>query len=233
MNKEIKDIAFSLYSQFPYKVELHAHTNPASSCSDIPPEEVVSIYSDLGYSAVCITNHLARGRGDDGKWLDDYFRAKEQGDKLGIHVILGAELRFRPNDNDFLLYGITPEDYPEICSMLDMSIEEFSAGYRRNDRFFVAAHPRRNGLADLSFDLFDGIEAFNIHPNHNSRVALTARQARESDKIITVGTDFHHHGHEGLSATLCRRVPETSADIVELLRSEDYLFEIGGSIVIP
>ena len=36
----IKDII----SQYPYKTELHAHSNPVSKCGRFPADEVVGIY---------------------------------------------------------------------------------------------------------------------------------------------------------------------------------------------
>ena len=41
-----------------FKTELHAHTKPASSCSDILPEELVDIYEKNGYTSVTVTNHF-------------------------------------------------------------------------------------------------------------------------------------------------------------------------------
>ena len=71
-----------------------------------------------------------------------------------------------------------------------------------------------------------------MHPNHNSRVALAAKYAREHGLIPTVGSDFHHIGHEGVSALLTKTEIKTSGDIVRVLRSRDYLFEIGGSVLL-
>ncbi len=235
MNEYINRLNEKLRAEYPHKIELHAHTSPVSSCSEIAPARLVEMYAELGFSAVCITNHLSRGRSDDAEYfLADFYAAKEAGSKLGVNVILGAELRFAPNTNDYLAYGITPDELSEINSMLDMSFEEFSIAWRKPDRVLLQAHPYRNDIVQMSHDLLDGIEVFNCHPNHNSRVAVAARVANAEENFITVaGTDFHHPTHQGLGAVRARFAPETSADIVKLLRSGDYLFEVGGSIVIP
>ncbi len=47
-----------LLSQYKYRIELHAHTSPASACSEISPKEMVRIYKNLDYDAVTITNHF-------------------------------------------------------------------------------------------------------------------------------------------------------------------------------
>ena len=234
MTEYIKNIRAELNAAFPHKVELHAHTNPVSSCSEIKPARLVQMYAELGYSAVCITNHLARGRSDDAEYfLADYYAAKEEGEKLGLNVILGAELRFVPSSNDYLAFGFTPEELPGIIEMLDMNIEEFSRAWRREDRFLCQAHPYRENMEQIDRTLVDGIEAFNAHPHHNSRVSVASRTAHAENLVFVAGTDFHHPGHQGLSATLTRFAPKTAADIVSILRSGDYLSEIGGSIIIP
>ena len=84
-------------------------------------------------------------------------------------------------------------------------------------------------------ELLDGIEVFNMHPHHNSRVAQTAQYAAAVPFAIkTVGTDYHHATHEALSALRAKQMPENSFDIAAVLRSGEYVFEIGGdTIVLP
>ena len=114
-----------------------------------------------------------------------------------------------------------------------MGIEEFSKQFRSDETLLIQAHPFRNGMTHVDPKYLDGIETFNMHPNHNSRVALAAKYAKEHDLIPTIGTDFHHPGHEGLSALLTETELRTSHDIVNVLKSRNYIFEIGGSVVLP
>ena len=44
-----------LQKQYPYKIEMHAHTSPCSPCGTVTPDELVNIYSKLGYDAVVLT----------------------------------------------------------------------------------------------------------------------------------------------------------------------------------
>ena len=98
----------------------------------------------------------------------------------------------------------------------------------------VQAHPFRDNMTQMPPDQMDGIEAFNMHPNHNSRVAIAAQYARkENIPLITIGTDLHHAGHEGVSALRTKQIPQTNTELVALLRSKDYLFEIGGCPLLP
>ena len=54
----LKDLKSELLSQYEYQIEMHAHTSPASGCSQVPPKEMAETYKNLGYDAVVITNHF-------------------------------------------------------------------------------------------------------------------------------------------------------------------------------
>lgn len=226
--------------KYKYKTELHLHTSPASSCSEIPPELAVRLYADLGYHSIVICNHFYAGmrfREDKQQCIDaylaDYQLAVEAGKKYGINVILGCEIRFTENVNEYLLFGIEQDFLDFAYESLDMGIEEFSKRFRGDKRLLIQAHPFRNGMTVVEPKYLDGIETFNMHPNHNSRVALASKYAKKHGLIPTTGTDFHHLGHEGMAALLTQMKLETSHDIVNVLRSGDYIFEIGGSILLP
>lgn len=226
--------------KYQYKTELHLHTSPASGCSEIPPEVAVKNYAELGYHSVVVCNHFYPGmRFRENKqqcldaYLADYDAAVEAGKKYGVHVILGCEIRFTENFNDYLLFGIDKEFLNAAYDCLDMGIEAFSKQFRGDGRLLIQAHPFRNGMTEVAPEYLDGIESFNLHPNHNSRVAMASKYAKEHRLIETAGTDYHHPGHEGMTALLTETEIETSRDIVGVLRSGNYLFEIGGSILIP
>lgn len=226
--------------KYQYKTELHMHTAPASGCSEVPPQSAVQIYADLGYDSIVICNHFYDGmRFRENKkkcieaYLADYDVAVDAGEKYGINVILGCEMRFTENANDYLLFGMDRDFLDFAYESLDMGIEEFSKQFRGDGRLLIQAHPFRNGMTEVPPEYLDGIETFNMHPNHNSRVAVAAKYARKHNLIPTVGTDFHHCGHEGLAALLTETEIKTSHDIVNVLRSRNYIFEIGGSVLIP
>lgn len=226
--------------QYQYKTELHLHTSPASRCSEIPPEMAVKLYADLGYHSIVICNHFYDGmRFTENKrqcidaYLEDYDLAVKAGEKYGINVILGCEIRFPENANDYLLFGIDRDFFDFAYECLDMSIEEFSKQFRSDTRLLIQAHPFRNGMTEVAPEYLDGIETFNMHPNHNSRVSMASIYAKKYNLIPTTGTDFHHLGHEGMSALLTQTEIKTSKDIVDVLKGRDYIFEIGGCILLP
>lgn len=82
---------------------------------------------------------------------------------------------------------------------------------------------------------YSGVEIMNLHPGQNSAVANSTRYAYETNaKIKTAGSDFHQVSHLACSALRAKAVPEDSFELAKLLKSGDYIFEIGeNAIVLP
>lgn len=228
-------------SEYRFRIELHAHTSPVSPCGRVSPEETVRLYHSLGYDAVVITNHFFIGKifaPDMEKcdavayYLDDYHRACREGERIGIRVLLGVEARLPENQNDYLIYGVSEDDIPALYDHLRDSFADFSAFCRNGKRLLVQAHPFRDAMHRAEPGLLDGIEVFNMHPGHNSAIALAAKWAKENGMLVTGGTDFHRPEYVGMAALRSRILP-TSSGLSELLRSRDYLIEIGGTLALP
>ena len=227
-------------SDYKYKTEMHAHSWPCSGCSQIPPESIVKIYSALGYTSVVLTNHFNPsmrfyGEKDEAlkAYLRDYHTAVEYGEKYGVNVILGCEIRFSENANDYLLYGIDEEFLTDAYEYIEKDVEEFSGWFRNDSRLFIQAHPFRNGMTEIEPSLLDGIETFNMHPNHNSRVAVAVKYAKENNCTVTCGTDYHHPNHEGMISMLTKKPITNSFELASVLKSRDYLFDMNGVIILP
>ena len=227
-------------SAYRYRIELHAHTSPCSGCSEIPPKEMIRLMAEQHYDAVVITNHFFDGgyymKSDDpvGTYLEDFTAAKEEGEKKGIRVLLGAEFRFTENINDYLVYGVDEAFLRETVTKFDMGIEAFYKNYHCESLLILQAHPFRDGMTPVPPEYLDGVETMNLHPGHNSRVTVAARYAKEKNfPVVTIGTDLHHWGHEGGTALRTKVLPENEGQLVEILRSRDYLFEVGGCPMLP
>ena len=231
-----EDAEKQIKEAFPYRLELHAHTSPASRCSQVSPEDVITIFHNAGYDGIAITNHFYE-KPDKDEFLkiyrDDFLKASEAGRKLGMKVYLGAELRFvNENDNDYLIYGFELDELEEMYSHISGTLEDFVRDFKTDSMFLLQAHPFRNDM-ERGFEKFlDGVEAFNMHPNHNSRVALAMKYADEHGKIATAGTDYHHIGHDNLCATRSSVLPENEAELVSLLKSGNFIYEISGKVVV-
>lgn len=246
----ILDIKSKLKADYKYKIETHAHTNPASPCSMASSEEVVRLYKEAGFDAVCITNHfilnLFEGQSiyknltkeeKIDRWLKDFDEAKKYGEKYGIKVILGAELRFIENLNDYLIYGINRDDLLRIYDFLGGTLENFRKNLKLPNSVFIQAHPFRDPCKPADASLLDGVETFNCHISHNPKTTEAVRYAKENNIAIALcGSDFHGHPEckAGASALLTQKLPRDTFELAEIIKSLDYIFNLGtNSIVIP
>ena len=240
---DLRELKSKLLSEYKYQIELHAHTSPASGCSQVTPKDMVDTYKKLGYDAVSITNHFMYQHDRISKeeyldsFLSDFEQTKKYGDEAGLKVYLGAEIRFTENDNDYLIFGVNRKMLSDIYDLLPLGIENFRKNYPMPDSVFIQAHPKRNGMQEVDTALLDGIEVFNMHPDHNSKVGIASVYADKNNiSIITAGSDFHNpnRGYEGVSALRGTYLPEDSSSLAGLLKKGDYLLEIGrNNIIIP
>ena len=232
----------ALTEAYPYRIELHAHTSPASSCGRATPEEVIRAYHKIGFDGIAIENHFIFQSDCDkasyiDRFLDDFYRADACGKELGIKVYLGAEIRFTENVNDYLVFGVNRELLELIYDLLPYGLENFRKELKMPDSLLIQAHPRRDNMTEVDLSLLDGVEIFNMHPNHNSRNGLTGVAVEKAGvNIVTAGSDFHHpnKNHEGLAALRAPFLPEDSFALSALLKSRDYLLELAGKrILLP
>lgn len=234
------EIILNEIKKYKYKIELHCHTKPASPCSEILPERLVEAYKELGFDAVVLTNHYAGVVADQHPSVDDYLdvyfgdyeKTKAAGEKVGLKVYLGLEVRFRENNNDYLVFGLDTKTAKSIYPYLEKDLATFRSEFK-GDYILIQAHPQRVGMTPMDDALLDGIEVFNMHPNHNSRIAYASRVAAANGGIITAGSDYHHENMAGTGAIRTKHLPDDEKALAELLRSGDYLMDVGGLPIIP
>ena len=235
---KIQEIKQQLLAQYPYKFELHAHSSPASCCSDLSPNDLVERCKNAGASGLVLTNHAIWWMREQPKeewcaqYLKDYRDTKEAGEKLGVKVLLGFEVRFPQSNNDYLVFGPDESFIPAVWEYVAGDLESFYAACHDHDCLILQAHPHRNGNEPANPDCLDGYEVFNMHPGHNSRVAVAAKLHAQHGGVITGGTDFHHPDHEGSLFTCFAEMPESERDLVRLLRSGDYMFMTADKVIL-
>lgn len=236
----MESIIKELKEKYKYKTELHAHTSGASGCATLPPETVASLYAMEGYSSLTLTNHFDFGMikkekelfATLDKHLEDFEKAKKDGEKLGLNVIFATELRFPGDINDFLFYGPDADFYKSLEIGKTRSLADFVKNYKSRDSLLIQAHPFRDRVTLAPIELIDGVEVYNLHTSHNSRVGMAAKYAEENGLIGTCGTDFHH-SHNGQLCALCTEEKITQAsDIVKAVKSGINVWKIGCSTVI-
>ena len=219
--------------QYKYKTELHTHTYPVSKCADICAADTVRIYAKKGADSVVITNHINLSVKSADYYLSDYYKAAEAGAKYGVNVILAVEICFSENRNDYLVYGVEENEIDKMIKLVPYGIERFHKEIKNDRNVILQAHPFRKGMVLAPLDSIDGIESFNLHSSHNSKVGMAARYARDNSLLVTCGSDFHHIGHEAVAFVRSKEKMKDSFDIARPIKSKDYLFDMSGNIVFP
>lgn len=234
----LADLKQQLAERYRYKFELHAHSHPASGCSDLSPAELVERCKNTGADGLVLTNHVVWWMREEEKeawcerYLNDYLDTKEAGEKQGLKVLLGFEAHFPENNNDYLVFGPDESFIPKIYDYIGGSQQDFYTACHNDDTLILQAHPHRNNMEPVDPVYLDGYEVFNMHPGHNSRIAVAARLHATHGGVITGGTDLHHRGHEGSLFTCFAEMPEDEKSLVRLLRSGDYVFMTADKIIL-
>lgn len=225
------------FRNYKYYTECHAHTNPVSRCSDISPEKMVEIYEKTNCTSLVLTNHfdpywLGFSKKEAVKqYLDAYEETKKYAEKnKKINIILGMEIRFTENHNDYLVYGIDEKFVEDSYDYLDGTIEKFYKSMKNENNVILQAHPFRDGMVLADKKFIDGIESFNMHPGHNSRLALACKYLNENKDFYTCGgSDFHHLGQQNTISLVSTFLPKNSFDMAKIIKSNDYIFDICGN----
>ena len=164
-------------------------------------------------------------RAERADWyLSGYRAATAEGERLGLTVILGAELRFDCGHEDYLLYGITEADVAPIMRDLDSGMlpGEFYRRIRESGRMaLIQAHPFRPELRQAPLDELDGIEVYNGHPEHDSHNDLAMARAMQGGEgfIRTSGSDAHKVHHVGRGGMIADQPIADSLDLARWLRT--------------
>lgn len=211
------------------KIDMHVHTMEGSPDAKIPARELVRLYKEAGYGAIVITEHVCENSPKlpmeerIEKWTSGYREAKDEGDKIGVQVFLGAEVRLeRAGGEDYLVYGLEMENVEWLMRTLDsaQTIAELSEAVRVNGFFFAQAHPFRGECRVQEPELLDGVEAFNGKPRglpNNNHLAFDFAVA--NDLVMISGSDTHQPidiAHGGLKMP---REIETSRQFCDWLKA--------------
>ncbi len=195
-----------------YRYDPHVHTSETSKCGWVTAALTVDRYHRNGYAGIVITDHLHRGYiesldcRDDWQdcvthYLSGYRAACEQTKKYDMDVILGAELRFPENNNDYLVYGIDEAWLRDNPYMTELDHQAFFDRFG-NDVLIIHAHPFRNGNDVVYHECVHGVEVVNCNPrheNHNERALELCRQFPRLS-YRTCGSDAHRDGDEARAA---------------------------------
>ncbi len=186
-----------------YLYECHLHTRISSKCGKLTPEEVVRLYTTLGYAGVFVTDHFLNCNTCVDKTLpwaekinlyaESYRQVKAAAQGTGLDVFFGVEYGLG-NAAEALLYGATPEWFIEHEEVMSMKPKDALTFLRDNGILVYQAHPMR--IRDYSpfIPLFpywvDGIEVHNIC-NQPVENVFAGDYAKRYELSTICGSDIH------------------------------------------
>lgn len=218
-----------------YKYELHAHTSECDIYASLTGAELVKAYADIGYDGIVITNHyfsyffdwfkdeLVAGNHQQimTRWLKGYYTARNEGEKVGITVLPGAEIRIDGTINDYLVYGLEEEDFFSLPLLNRMKSIDEVLDILPDYACLVHAHPFRNDMTVCDPSRFFGIETYNAgtDPFRNQMAKIYAQHYQ---KAVTSGSDCHGIKAVGKGGIRTDVPIRSCADLVSTLRSGSY-----------
>jgi len=210
--------------------EFHLHTGIASGCGRLTPEEVVKLYTTLGYTGVFVTDHFINGNTAIDRSLpweekidlyaEAYRKVKEAAEGTGLDVFFGVEYHVG-NAAEMLLYGITPEWLKEHEEIMKMNPNEVCDFFRANGILVFQAHPMRLRPYVPFISLYpyhvDGIEVFNINnqPHEND---FAGDYAKRYNLKTICGSDIHAITQPNVAGFVSKIRFETPLDIKKALK---------------
>ncbi len=214
-----------------YKYELHSHTKETSQCAKISAEELVAKYKELGYSGIVITNHYSdftfslkemfnkKLRSDH--YLKGYREAKKY-ETEDFSVLLGVELRFFLNGNDYLIFGVTEELVEKMPFLLPMYLRRTSRFFRKNGCIIIQAHPYRPYIYRANPKCLDGVEIVNGKSSEIENKKALKWAETKNLKIRTAGSDCHRVTGAGLSGIITNEPIKTNDDLLRILKNSEF-----------
>ncbi|MBC8532329.1 PHP domain-containing protein [Gehongia tenuis] len=203
--------------------DLHVHTATVSSCGQVEPERMAELYQRAGYDGVAVTDHYyARYFEKMGdlpwekkvdRYLAGYRRAKTAGEKTGLQVLLGIELRFKGHVNDYLIFGVDEAFLREHPKLYELELPEFYRRFR-DELFICQAHPFRDrGCEPAPAEFLHGAEVYNGNPNHlDHNYNDKARAFAKANGLVAISaSDFHEEGGEAMGGTFLPGVSDGRA----------------------
>ena len=210
-------------------IDMHGHTSGISRCSRIDYTSLVYLNKQSGYGGVVLCNHYDKSYVKDGdiigfanRYIDEYYKMKEVGDKEDFKVFFGIEITLDKYDNVHLLvYGVEPElllKYPDIY---DYELEKIYEIVHSYGGYLVQAHPFRPEVYLLNTKYLDGIE-INCHFKKNGpHVEDVLRIAKENNLFVTCGGDFHNDTPRSICGIICDDNINSTSDLIKFIRTNN------------
>ena len=183
---------------------------------------------EAGVDALTITDHYSthafnKITGSPREKAEYFLRgwriAKEEGEKLGIHVLFGMELRVDSGPEDFLIYGIDEDFVYENLTLYNGTLQDAYQVCNDYGALLIQAHPFRESCRPQDPRYLHGMEVYNGHPRHDSRNHLALQYAQENGIWLrTSGSDIHQLPDIARGGILIDGEVTTSRELAEYLR---------------
>lgn len=149
----------------------------------------------------------------------------EEGNKIGLNVLLGMELRFNDDPNDYLVFGIDESFLKENAELYNLTLGQFKKLAASNNLLIYQAHPFRPFMIPGDPELLDGIEVFNGNLRHDSKDAKAMEYALKNNLKLISGSDFHEYEDLARGGIVASELVNSSKDFVRMLK-ENKVVEI-------
>ncbi len=212
-----------------YKTETHLHVSEVSPCAKLSGAEMAERYASAGYSTLFVSDHLKMGTTDSyeelpwekkiSRFLSGYEAVRTAGEKLGLCVLMSAELCFDGNPNHYLVYGIDEGFLSSLPAPCRMSAEAFYATAKAKGILVIQAHPYRDGVCYPTPEAVDGFEVINSNPRHCAFNEKAIETAREQHLFMTSGSDAHRIEDVGLAGVYSEEKIACAEAYIALVRS--------------
>ncbi len=200
-------------------IDLHVHTYPRSSCSNINPAELIQEAKRIGLDGFCLTEHQVMWDWDEVVGLAE---------NKGIRIFRGNEITTA--QGDVLVFGL------ESNILGIITIQELSEIVKSVNGFSIAAHPFRGfkmfGVGQLGLTLDQAckkkslqfVDAVEIR---NGRVTekeneVAGNVAERLGLPGTAGSDAHEIGALGTWVTDFKKNIDTEADLLRELKAGNF-----------
>lgn len=218
------------------KIDLHVHTKEMSACGVLTAEETVRGYAEAGFDGIVITNHY---NSSTQWWVyesygiggEDYFTAYKKhweetaalGERYGVRVFFGCELKTNTSNNDYLIYG-APDEFLRRNNedLWKMSAGDVSRHAKEYGFLFFQAHPFRDHMQVTPPHELFGVEVKNANPRHDSRNDIATAWAQKFGLRGISGSDCHQREDIGLGGIETNIEVKDTTDLVRVLREGSY-----------
>ncbi|MEX0784656.1 MAG: CehA/McbA family metallohydrolase [Dehalococcoidia bacterium] len=187
-------------------IDLHCHTLPRSTCSQLQPDALIDAARSRGLDGICLTEH-------DRWWPEDELRALRR--RTGFLILSGVELT--TDMGHVLAFGL-PESAASAVGA------ELAARAADHGALLFLAHPARDNLLRLNrqtIDTFASVEAVNGSDSRLKNMAATGI-ARAFRLPGIGGSDAHTLAEVGRAATRFHDPATDHASLLTALRAGRY-----------